>query len=267
MRFRFVPLLTLFLLAAVGRGETRFFVSTAGTLLEAELVAVNGSAVTLRKKDDGGTLNVPRATLCKEDQNYIEFWAAAHPEMAAQAPAASVPPSTAAPVTGGPKFSLTSSVRSAKSTRGNADGGYRTIDIAYNIVLQSREVKRDFTGGKAIMITLGKEAASGGDDRLYVMQKLEWELNLRAQGKFEQTTPEVRLSYYQGSNYRDGAREHGYIFIVVDAAGVIQHVDCTPDGNEKHAQAALAFTAPSVIDRDFRVLPSAAFHNDITVNR
>ena len=55
--------------------------------------------------------------------------------------------------------------------------------------------------------------------------------------------------------------------IVLDAAGVIQHVDCTPDGNEKHAQAALAFTAPSVIDRDFRVLPNASFHNDIVINR
>jgi hypothetical protein len=264
MRSRAVPLLTLLILAAIGRAEPRFFVSTAGTLLEAELVSVNGTNVALRKKDDGSMLNVPRATLCKEDQSYIDFWAAAHPEMAAQAPAA---PAPTAPVSGGPKFSLSSSVRSAKSSRGGADGGYRTIDIAYNIVLQSREVKRDLIGAKAVIITFGKEAASGGDDRLYVMQKLEWDVNLRAQGKFEQTTPEVRLSYYQGSNYRDGAKEYGYIFIVVDAAGVIQHVDCTPDGNQKHAQAALGFTAPSVIDRDFRVLPNATFHDDIVVNR
>jgi hypothetical protein len=264
MRSRAIPLLTLLILAAIGRAETRFFVSTAGTLLEAELVSVNGTNVALRKKDDGSMLNVPRATLCKEDQNYIDFWAAAHPEMAAQTAAAPVP---TVPVSGGPKFSLSSSVRSAKSSRGGADGGYRTIDIAYNIVLQSREVKRDLTGAKAVMITLGKEAASGGDDRLYVMQKLEWDVNLRAQGKFEQTTPEVRLSYYQGSNYRDGAKEYGYLFMVVDAAGVIQHVDCTPDGNQKHAQAALGFTAPSVIDRDFRVLPNATFHDDIFVNR
>jgi hypothetical protein len=264
MRFRFIPLLTLLLLAALGRAETRFFVSTAGTLLEAELAAVNGPVVVLRKKDDASTIQVPRATLCKEDQNYIDFWAAAHPEMAAQAPAA---PAPAAPVTGGPKFSLTSSIRSAKSSRGGADGGYRTIDIAYNITLQSREVKRDLTGAKAVMITLGKEAASGSDDRLYVMQKLEWEVNLRAQGKFEQTTPEVRLSYFQGTNYRDGAREYGYIFIVMNAAGVIQHVDCTPDGNEKHAQAALAFTAPSVIDRDFKTLANANFHSGIVLDR
>jgi hypothetical protein len=264
MRFRFIPLLTLLLLAALGRAETRFFVSTAGTLLEAELAAVNGPVVVLRKKDDASTIQVPRATLCKEDQNYIDFWAAAHPEMAAQAPAA---PAPAAPVTGGPKFSLTSSIRSAKSSRGGADGGYRTIDIAYNITLQSREVKRDLIGAKAVMITLGKEAASGSDDRLYVMQKLEWEVNLRAQGKFEQTTPEVRLSYFQGTNYRDGAREYGYIFIVMNAAGVIQHVDCTPDGNEKHAQAALAFTAPSVIDRDFKTLANANFHSGIVLDR
>lgn len=254
----------LFLLAVIGRAETRFFVSTAGTLLEAELVAVNGPTVALRKKGDASTLNVPRATLCKEDQDYIDFWAAAHPDMVGQAPAA---PAPAAPVTGGPKFSLTSSIRSAKSSRGGADGGYRTIDLAYNINLQSREVKRDLTGAKAVILTFGKEAASGTDDRLYVMQKIEWDLNLRAQGKFEQTTPEVRLSYYQGSNYRDGAKEYGYLFIVVDAAGVIQHVDCTPDGNEKYAQAALGFTAPSVIDRDFKPLPNATFSNDIVLDR
>ena len=61
------------------------------TYSNAELIAVNGPIVALRKKDDASLLNVPRATLCREDQDYIDFWAAAHPEMAAQAPAAPAP--------------------------------------------------------------------------------------------------------------------------------------------------------------------------------
>lgn len=242
--------------------ESRFFVSTVGSLIEAEIVSVAGETITLRKKDDARILQVPRATLCKEDHAFIDAWVAANPGMAATA----TPATAAPPVTGGPKFSLSTNIRSAKSTRGAADGGYRTIDLSYKIILQSREVKRDLTGAKAVILTLAKEA-EGGDDRLYVMQKIEYDLNLRAQGKFEQTTPEVRLSYYQGTNYRDGAKEHGYLFIVTDAAGVIQHVDSSPDGNQKHAQAALAFTAPSVIDRDFRPQPNASFSSDIELIR
>lgn len=245
-------------------GEFRYFVSTAGTLLEAELTAVNGPNASLRKKDDGGLLVVPRATLCKEDQNYIEFWAAAHPEAASQAPAAMA---TATAATSGPKFSLFSTIRSTKSSRGAADGGLRTIDIGYNIQLQSREVRRELNGAKAIIITLGRDASSGMDDRLYVMQKLEWDLNLRAQAKFEQTTPEVRLSYYQDASERRGAREYGYLFVVVDAAGVIQHVDSSPDGMKKFAQKVLELSAPAVVDRELKVLPDAAFHQDILLNR
>lgn len=249
--------------ATLLEGEVRFFVSLAGTLLEAELTAVNGPNVSLRKKDDGSLLLVPRATLCKEDQNYIEFWAAAHPEMAAQPDAAP----TAAAATSGPKFSLSTSIRSTKSSRGAADGGLRTIDIGYNILLQSREVRRDLNGAKAVIITLGRDASTGMDDRLYVMQKLDWDLNLRAQAKFEQTTPEVRLSYYQDASERRGAREYGYIFIVVDGSGAIQHVDSNPDGIKKFAQAALELTAPAVVDREFKLLPDAPFHQDILLNR
>jgi hypothetical protein len=173
----------LLLLPLIAVAEARFFVSTAGSLLEGEIVTVAGDKVTLRKKDDGGLLTVPRTTLCREDQAHIDAWLAEHPD-AAPAPAAATVP----PVQAGPKFSLTSVVRSAKSTRGGVDGGYRTIDLAYNIQVQSREVTRDLNEAKMTIFTFARPADSG-DDRLYLMQKIEFPLDLRAQSKVEQKTP------------------------------------------------------------------------------
>jgi hypothetical protein len=242
-------------------GETRFFVSAAGTLLEGEIASVSGDKVTLRKKDDGSLLTVPRTTLCREDQAHIDAWVAAHPD-----PVPVPAGDSASQMPAGPKFSLTSSVRSAKSTRGGVDGGFRTIDLAYNIQLQSREVTRDLKGAKMTIFTFARPA-DAGDDRLYLMQKVEFDLDLRAQGKFEQKTPEVRLGYYQGLTSREGTREHGYLLVVTDASGTVQHVDGTPEGLQKKVDDALKLSAPTVLDRDFRAIPTAPFPPTIELNR
>ena len=259
---RALPLITFLICLAQGAaGETRYFVSTAGSLLEGEIVSVSGDKVTLRKKDDGGLLTVPRTTLCREDQAHIDAWAAAHPE-AMPAPAAE----TAQQMPAGPKFSLTSTVRSAKSTRGGVDGGFRTIDLAYNVQIQSREVTRDLKGAKMTIFTFARPA-DAGDDRLYLMQKIEFPLDLRAQGKMEQKTPEVRLSYYQGDAYRDGSREHGYLLVITDSVGMVQHVDGNPEGIQKDANQIMTLAAPCVLDRSFKLLPSAVFPSTIEVVR
>lgn len=249
------------LLALPAVGETRFFVSTAGSLLEAEIVLVSGDKVTLRKKDDGSILTVLRATLCREDQVHIDAWSAAHPD----AMTASVGSTTSqAPV--GPKFSLFSNVRSAKSTRGGVDGGFRTIDLSYSIQIQSREVTREFKGGKMTIFTFGRPADSG-DDHLYLLQKIEFPLDLKAQNKVEQKTPEVRLRYHQGLTMRGGTREHGYLLVITDAAGVVQHVDGTPEGLQKKVEDVLKLNAPAVLDRDFRTIADAILPSTIELAR
>ncbi|MBK8091766.1 MAG: hypothetical protein IPK32_07235 [Verrucomicrobiaceae bacterium] len=241
------------------QAETRFFVSTAGSLLEAEIIAVAADAVMLRKKDDGKEIRVPRNTLCKEDHAYIDAWAAAHPETATAAPAATAP--TAA---GTKKFSLTTLVRSKKSTRGFADGGYRSIDISYGYSIQNREVTRHIRDAKATILTFAKEASNDQGTHLYVTQKIEHELNLTPQAKMENATPDVRLSYYEGGAYRSGAKEYGYMLIITDSAGEIQRVDANPDTLSKYAKEALTLTAPSVVSREFRII-NTSFSTYISV--
>lgn len=261
LRRAFSLLASLLLLSPLAVGETRFFVSTAGSLLESEIVSASGDKVTLRKKDDGALLTVPRTTLCREDQVHIDAWITAHPDAAA---APSVTP--APPASTGPKFSLSSTVRSAKSTRGGVDGGFRTIDLAYNIQIQSREVTRELKGAKMTIFTFARPA-DAGDDRLYLLQKIEFPFDLKAQTKVEQKTPEVRLSYYQGDAYRDGSREHGYLLVVTDAAGTVHHLDSNPEGMQKDAKLIMPLTAPSVLDRSFKVLPNAIFPATIELAR
>lgn len=247
------------------RAETRFFVSTAGSLLEAEIVAVKGGTVILRKKDDGKEIPVPRATLCKEDHAYIDSWAAAHPEQALVAAAANN--ATAATAAGAKKFSFTTLVRSKKSTRGFADGGYKSIDLSYGFSIQSREVTREVRGAKAVLLTFSKEASTDDGDQLYVMQRVEQALELTPQSKVESSSPEVRLSYFQGSNYRDGAKEYGCMLIITDSAGEVQHVDCTPDTLAKYVKEALELKPPCVVSREFRLINTNFPTEHIEVNR
>lgn len=262
----------LFLLAAVLacagalRAETRFFVSSAGSLLEAEIVSVAGETVVLKKKDDGREIPVPKATLCKADHAYIDAWVAAHPEQVkstAAAPVSAAPPTAA----GAKKFGFTTMVRSKKSTNGFADGGYKAIDLSYGYSIQSREVTREISGAKLVVLTFAKEAGTGDGDQLYVMQRVEQELNLKPQGKLENATPEVRLQYYQGTNYRNGAKEYGYMLIITDSAGVIQHTDCNPPTLEKFIKEALDLKPPCVVSREFRLMNTSFPTGDIELDR
>ena len=77
-----LPLLTLLILLACAPPElqARVFVSLAGTLLEAEITAVTGDNVTLRRANDNLPLVVKRSTLCKEDNAYITRWVAENPD-------------------------------------------------------------------------------------------------------------------------------------------------------------------------------------------
>ena len=99
------------------------------------------------------------------------------------------------------------------------------------------------------------------------MQKIEFPLDLKAQSKVEQKTPEVRLGYYQGLTSREGTREHGYLLVVTDAAGAVQHVDGTPEGLQKRVDEVFKCAAPAVLDRDFRVISNAVFPSTIELAR
>ena len=232
------------LLSAAALAETRFFVSTSGSLLEAELVGVTGRNVTLKRKDDGQSLTVPRDTLCGEDHAYIDAWIAEHPE-AMTATSAPAPPTSADTR----KFSLTSTIRGSKSNRG--DSYFRTVVLSYTAVLQSREVSRDLNGAKGILITVAKDAED--INRLYVMQRVEFDINLRAQSKVEHSTPKVELSYFQDSGNRSGVKEQGCVLIVLDAAGKVEYVDASTSGSEAYVKELLAMKPPCAVDREFRV--------------
>lgn len=234
----------------MAHAETRVFVSLAGSLLEAEIVSMAGDNVTLKRVNDGQTLVVNRKTLCKDDHAYIADWAAINPDKAS-APASAGQPAAA------PKFSLACQTLPSKSTRGPADGGPRTIEISYNFNLSNREVTRDLQGAKGLVLTLAKGAAETGGD-LIVLQKEEFEIEIRAQSKMVYTTQPVQLTYDQTSIPRTGVKSQGYVLIIRDASGNILMTEASPDGNQKYVKEILAITeVPCVIDRDFKPRPRA----------
>ncbi len=242
-------LLLVLISAPLAQATARTFVSLAGTLLEAEITAVTGDSVTLKRVNDDQTLSVNRKTLCKEDHAYIADWAARNPDKAAT-------PITASKPTAFQKFSLSCQVLPVKSNRGPSDGFTRTFETSYAFHLSNREVQRELQGAKAIVITLAKYAAETSGD-LVVLQKQEFDVSIRAQAKMVYTTEPVQLTYYQGTP-RSGVRSHGFVIFILDAAGNVLLSESSPDGNTKFAKEILAITeVPCVVDRDFKLQPRA----------
>lgn len=228
--------------------DTRVFVSLAGTLLEAEITAVSGDNVTLKRSSDQQTLTINRKTLCKEDSAYIATWAAQHPDLAtAPAPTAAA---TSAPAQ---KYRLICQTLPAKSNRGPPDSDHRVFEYTYNFNLSNQEVGRDLQNARGLTLTLGKNVLDPNGD-LIVLQKEEFDINIRPQSKMVHTTQPVRLTYSQDPDYPYGVKSYGYVLIVRDAAGNILLVEASPDASAKFTKEILALPdAPCMVDRDFKL--------------
>lgn len=251
MRLPLLPLLIL-LVCAHPVLQARIFVSLAGTLLEAEITAVEGDNVTLQPSNNGQPLVVKRQTLCKEDHAYIDRWMEANPEKTAMptTPTASAP----APAQ---KYNLLCEVQSSKSNRGPPDGGPRTVEISYSFHLHNREIQRDLEGASGMILTLGKDATGSGGD-LVVLQKVHFDVAIKAQSKIVQSTEKVLLTYFQGAGPRMGVLTHGYVIFILDGAGNVLLSQSNPVGNTKYLKEIQAITeVPCVIDRDFKVQTGA----------
>ncbi|HBJ83855.1 MAG TPA: hypothetical protein DDZ88_08310 [Verrucomicrobiales bacterium] len=251
MRPPLLPLLIL-LVCAHPALQARVFVSLAGTLLEADITAVDGDNVTLQRAGGGQPLVVKRNTLCKEDLAYIARWMEANPDKTTLPSA-----STAGAPAPARKYNLLCEVQSSKSNRGAADGGPRTVEISYAFHLHNREVQRDLEGASGMILTLGKDATGSGGD-LIVLQKVHFDVAIKAQSKIVQSTEKVLLSYFQGAGPRMGVLTHGYVIFILDAAGNVLLSQSNPVGNTKHLKEIQAINeVPCVIDRDFTVQPNA----------
>lgn len=246
MRTLGLLLLSCFI-APWAQAETRVFVSLAGTLLEAEIIAVAGDSVTLKRVNDEQSLVVNCKTLCKEDNAYILGWMEKNPGKSTPSGSTTSTPAVVQ------KYSLACQTQPAKSNRGPADGGERTIELSYNFNISNREVQRDLQDARGLVITLGKNAAESSGD-LIVLQKEEFDVAIRAQSKLVHSTTPVRLTYSQGIGTPYGVKSYGYVLIIRDATGNILLVEASPDTNAKFTKEILSLTeVPCMVDRDFKL--------------
>jgi hypothetical protein len=252
----FMVLLRLLLLigmtAPLVQAETHVFVSQAGTLLEAEIIAVSGDSVTLKRRSDDQSIIVNRKTLCKEDSVYIAHWQEQHADSTTKPTAAT----EGAAVTAA-KYRLVCQTLPSKSNRGPASSDQRTFELTYNFNISNQEVRRDLEHARGVVLTLGKNAAETNGD-LIVLQKEEFDVSIRAQSKMAHVTQPVRLTYNQDPDYAYGVKSHGYILIIRDAAGNLLLVESSPDTSAKYTKEILSLsTVPCMVDRDFRLKPKA----------
>lgn len=252
MRFLRLLLLPL-ILASSAQADTRVFVSLAGTLLEAEITAVSGESVTLKRVSDAQTLVVKIKTLCKEDGAYIARWQEQHPDQATAPTTAPAAPSNAIPAAPAQKYRLSCQTLPSKVNRGAGDTDLRVFEYTYNFNLNNMEVKRDLENAKGLALTLGKNVADPNGE-LIVIQKEEFDVNIRAQSKIVYTTPPVRLTYSQDPDAPYGVKNYGYVLIIRDAAGAILLVEASPDTSARFAKEILSLEkAPCLVDRDFKL--------------
>lgn len=259
MRILRLLLLSL-LLAPLVQAETRVFVSLAGTLLEAEITAVSGDSVTLKRVNDQQTLTIKIKTLCKEDGAYIARWV--EQQQQETPPTTAVPSSAPSPAATGAsaapqKYRLVCQTLPSKSNRGAADSDERVFEYIYNFNLSNQEVKRDLENARGLALTLAKNVADPNGD-LIVLQKEEFDVNIRAQSKMVHTTQPVRLKYSQDPDSPYGVKNYGYVLIIRDASGNLLHVEASPDSSARFIKEILAITtAPCIVDRDFRLRPKS----------
>ncbi|MCF7784665.1 MAG: hypothetical protein K9N47_01005 [Prosthecobacter sp.] len=248
---RSVRLLFLsFLIAPMALADPRVFVSLAGSLLEAEITAVSGDNVTLKRASDQQPLVVNRKTLCKEDNAYIASWVAQHPDQATAPAPAPATVGTSAPAQ---KYRLVCQTLPAKSNRGPPDSDHRVFEYTYNFNLSNQEVSRDLQNARGLALTLGKSVLEPNGD-LIVLQKEEFDVNIRPQSKMVHTTQPMRLTYSQDPDSPYGVKSYGYVLIIRDAAGNILLVEASPDASAKFTKEILALPdAPCMVDREFKL--------------
>ena len=245
-------LLILTLLTAGAAAETRVFVSLAGSLLQAEITAVSGDTVSLKRAGDGQILPVKINTLCREDRAYISRWTGQESPAGTAAPH----PLTAAAPAPMQTFSIACQVLPSKSTRVPADGGPRSVEVSYSFNITNRELQRDLENGKGIVVVLAKDETNR-DSNLIVVQKELFDVNVRAQSKMTHTTQPVMLTYEQGAA-PSGVRTHGYVILIMDSEERVLYSQSSPTGNTKYASEIMSITeVPCIIDRDFKVLKDA----------
>lgn len=250
-----VRFLHLLLLAAtitsMAHAEPRVFVSLAGSLLEAEITTATADTVTLKRTDDQQTLTISRRTLCKEDNAYISRWQEQNTAPATEAaPVVPVPASASGPAQ---KYRLVCQTLPAKSARAASNSDFRTTEMTYNFNLSNQEVKRDLENARGLAITLGRNIGDSSGE-LIVLQKVEFELNIRAQSKIVYTTPPVRLSYSVDPDAPYGVKSYGYVLVIRDATGNILLTEASPDASARYTKEILALEqVPCVISREFRV--------------
>lgn len=255
---RSVRLLFLsFLIAPMALADPRVFVSLAGSLLEAEITAVSGDNVTLKRASDQQPLVVNRKTLCKEDNAYIASWVAQHPDQAT-APAPAPAPATTDTSATPQKFRLTCQTLPSKSNRSSGDTDQRVFEYTYNFNLSNQEVTRSLENARGLAIIIGKNAAESNGD-LIVLQKEEFDVSIRAQSKMVHTTQPVRLTYNVGVDTSiAGVKSYGYVLIIRDAAGNVLHVEASPDASAKYVKEILSITeVPCMVDREFKLKPKS----------
>lgn len=247
MRLLYLQLL-LFITAPFALADTRVFVSLAGSLLEAEITAVSGDSVTLKRASDQQPLTISRRTLCKEDNAYISRWQEQHAGSSAEVAPAPAP--AAAPAQ---KYRLVCQTLPAKSARAAGNSDFRTTELTYNFSLSNQEVKRDLENARGLAFTLGRNLGDPSGD-LIVLQKVEFEMNLRAQSKMVYTTPPVRISYSVDPDSPYGVKSYGYVLIIRDAAGNILLTEASPDASARYTKELIAIDkVPCVVSREFRV--------------
>ncbi|MFC5454694.1 hypothetical protein ACFQDI_07520 [Prosthecobacter fluviatilis] len=241
------------LCTAAALADTRVFVSLVGTLLEAEITAVSGDSVTLKRASDQQSLVVSRRTLCKEDGAYIARWAAQHAE---QPPATA--PATAGTSAPAQKFRLFCQILPARNNRSSGDTDQRVFECTYSFSLSNQEVTRDLRGARGLALILGKNAAESNGD-LIVLQKEEFDISIPAKSKMVHITQPVRLTYNVGVNAPiAGVKSYGYVLIIRDAAGALLHVEANPDTSARYIREILSITeVPCMVDREFRPNPRA----------
>lgn len=257
-----LPLQAVMLLAVLQSASpecgARTFRSEDGKSIEAEVISVQGTTVTLQRSD-GRRFTHPLSHFTAADQAALRGGspAPAQASVVPQTPLPTVEPALAvrppSPLQPAAKpHQLDVRITSGKSDRVSKIEMFddRSLRLKFQVSITSRELNRELAGAKGTLVILGKSVLDPSE--YGVLGREEFSVDVSPRKPFQYEGKSFTTEYDdKGGSSRFGFRYLGYVFVLLDAEGRLIRADALPDAYSKLADKALALQPLQVVDRNF----------------
>jgi len=237
-----IPLVVLSALSALSIGlasETRTFTSVNGDTIEAEVLAVNGDEVVIKRGTRSYTVPVDRFS--PADREYFAEWQ--KKKMRELVPRLEV------------------HVNSGKSDRSDRSDSFddRIGSFEFSVRIENEEPNYVLKEGEAALLVFGESCEV--DDRYCIMQKNSFPVSLEDGGELEWEGDERLYRFDNRPPAYWGFEYYGYLLQIKNASGKVIYQKVTPTKFEDGVDKLIEMRANEAFDDRYRKKGRASIYD------